>query len=41
MQDIAFFTRENISHLRNMGEKTQREIEEVMLKCGIGYKTDE
>ncbi len=41
MQDISFFTREDISHLRNMGEKTQREIEEVMLKCGIGYKTDE
>lgn len=41
IQDIAFFTREDISHLRNMGGKTQKELEEVMLKCGIDYKTDE
>lgn len=38
MQDIAFFTRDDISHIRNMGEKTQRELEEVMNKYGMSYK---
>lgn len=41
MQDISCFTRDEVSDFRNLGEKTQREIEEVMLKCGIGYKTGE
>lgn len=41
IQDISLFTRGEISHLRKVGKKTQRELEEVMLKYGIGYKTDE
>lgn len=40
MQDISFFTREDISHLRNMGGKTQNEIEQVMRKYDIWYKDD-
>lgn len=41
MQDISCFTRDEVSHFRNLGEKTQREIEEAMIKCGITYKKDE